>query len=192
MIKLGLNDVYDTRCRVVVYLLGDEVSARRFYLAKRKSKSRDVEAVKSYPQEYWDGYGGLFEAHDRDIYTTAIRKLKEKAGNVRVAKKNLILMGRVKVFLPENQSKEHDREVFFFIARTYSKYPEETEKMGKARLWTVYDAPFQQMRPADALIIRSVLSGKKVEGTVHLTTSESGERVVASSKLVVACAREIP
>lgn len=192
MIKIEPKDMFDERCRAVVYLLGNEVSSRRFYLAMRKSPSGDVDTPTSASSVKWDGYGGLYMPSDKDIYATAVRKLKEKAGNVRVTKKNLVLMGRVKVFLSENQTTDHDREVFFFVARTYSKYPEETEKMGKARLWTVYDAPFELMRPADALIIRSVLSGKKVEGSVHLTTNESGTRVVARSNLIVACSREIP
>jgi hypothetical protein len=192
MIKLGKGDVFDERCRAVVYLLGGEVSSTRFYLAKRKPGIHSSSVVKNNFSEYWDGYGGLYQSEDRDIYATAIRKLKEKAGGLRIFKKDLILIGRVKIFHPGNLTTNHDREVFFFIARMYSKYPVETKKMGKPSLHTVYDAPFDLMRPADGLIIRSVLSGKKVEGVVYLKIDENGARTVAKSNLIVACRKDIP
>lgn len=176
IITLNPDCVFDKRCASVVFLRGGEVVKPHFYLA-RKKQDIHTDAGKVLPKTTkWNGYGGKWRPSDKNIYTTAIRELREESGGVRVAKKDLFLGGRIQFFWPGNTTDVWDMEVFFFTAYKYSRYPEETEEMGAPRLFSVYNAPYDEMMPADRIIIPAIMSGKTIQDRVYF--SDNGEGVL--------------
>ena len=186
MITLGSRCSFDTSSVAVVYLLGGEVATPHFYLAKRKVVHKGGNSKEVNVSSKWNGYGGLWVPSDKNIHTTAVRKLYEKAGGVKVLKKDLMLGGRVQIFYPGNTTGERDREIFFFTTYLHSKDPEETKKMSKPKLFSVYETPYKEMRPADEIIIPILMSGRTVVGKIHLDLDTQGKRILKSKDIIVA------
>lgn len=174
MLKLPSHYVFDERCATVVFLRGGEVVRPHFYLAQKKQNIHTNDGKTLPKSTMWNGYGGKWKPSDRGIYRTAIRELYEESGGVRVLRKDLFLGGKVKFFFPGNITNVWDMQVFFFWTYLYSKDPEETSEMGKPRLFSVLDAPYNEMLPADRFIIPAVISGRKIQGEVRFSKSEDG------------------
>lgn len=163
----------DSRCATVVFLL----NGGQFYLAQKKD---DIHQTKgdnlSGSARKWNGYGGKWQEGDQSIYHTAARELKEES-SVRVKEKNLHLVARIEFFWPGNMTYVRDMEVFFFTASEYFGVPSESETMGPPKFFSVHNAPYKQMMPADELIIRNIMNRKIVGGRIYFTKI-NGEIVI--------------
>jgi hypothetical protein len=182
---LGSTCTLDESCATVVLLRGGEVVKPHFYLAPKKQHIHTDKGKELCTPTMWNGYGGKWKKGDKNIYTTARRELYEESGGVRVRVKDLVVGARVKFFWPNNTTKVRDMEVFFFTTYLYSKYPEETEEMGYPRLFSVYEAPYKDMMPADDVIFPLILSGKTVTGEIHFKKDEDGKVLVAHKELII-------
>ncbi len=183
MIKLPKGTTFNRDCYAVVYPIGMEVSKPRFYVAKKREQVGRSNRKSGAPvSTKWNGYGGRWVPSDHSIFSTAVRELREKSG-VRILQRNLKLCGIVEIVQPTAVPRETvSKTVYFFkaFASDYSDYPKATVKMGEPKSFSVYDAPWEEMRPADELILPILMRGQTVRGSIRLT--RKGQKLVVSRK----------
>ncbi|MFA6608563.1 MAG: NUDIX domain-containing protein [Candidatus Paceibacterota bacterium] len=157
----------DAGCATVLFLL-NKANESEFYLAQKKQDihKNNGEAIKKSPK--MNGYGGKWEEGDESIFHTATRETFDECG-VAVKTKDLIPVGQVEFFWPGNVSHIRDMEVFFFLAKEYVGVPVESKEMGLPKLFSVNNAPYKQMMPADEFIVRNIMNSKIVTGRIHFT-----------------------
>lgn len=180
----------DESCATVVYLRNAAVVSPSFYLAQKKQNIHTHNGEELPESMTWNSYGGKWKEGDTTIYSTAKRELYEESGGVKVCACDLTLGARVEFFWPGNTTNTRNMEVYFFVAHIYSKYPEETDSMGKPELFTSYDAPYKEMMPADEIIIPIIMSGKSAEGSMFFQKNEKGWKI-KDKKLRVSPAKKL-
>jgi 8-oxo-dGTP pyrophosphatase MutT (NUDIX family) len=153
------------------------------YLAIKKQNIHIGEYVVLTESKTWNGYGGKWESSDQTIRHTASRELLVEAG-VRVKEEDLKLMAHVEFFWPENTTAVRDMEVFFFTSEIYSGDPKETLEMGPPTLFAASKIPYDDMMPADRLILPHILNSNMVTGQVHFE-KKNGRNVVKSSSIFI-------
>ncbi|HBB44303.1 MAG: hypothetical protein UW27_C0001G0088 [Parcubacteria group bacterium GW2011_GWA1_44_13] len=150
----------------------------RFYLARKKQDIHtNGQALVGSMKP--NGYGGKLEAEDNNSLTAcAIRELFSES-EVTAKEEDLILAAHIR-FFKEGSRDENDffMDVSFYLLDKYIGEPAETAEMGPPQLYSVDDAPFEDMMPADERIISCIMSGKQMNGKVFYTKDLQGNRYV--------------
>ena len=177
------NQILGNTCATVVYLLKEENGITKFYLAQKKQDIHKNSGEVLSDSAIWNGYGGKWEDRDSTILDTAIRELKEEAGVV-AKQEDLIQVAHVNFFWPGNTTGVRDMEVTFYLLKKYEGNPIETKEMGPPQLFSLINAPYKNLLPADELIIRNVMDGKDVLGRIYFA-KEDGKIVIGKTNLMI-------
>ena len=160
-----------------VVLTLNKKDKNEFYLSKKKGEIKTANNRKlPKSSKKWNGYGGKWEDVDETIFHTAARELKEESGIVAEVE-DLQPVSRVEFFWPGNMTTRRDIEVFFFLVSKYKGIPSASKTMEQPKLFTIKNAPFEEMMPADGLIISNIMRSKFVLGRIYFAK--------ANNKLVV-------
>lgn len=135
----------------------------KIILAKKKGYIHVGEEKLDKSKEKYNGYGGKFneEEGDRDIEDTAVRELKEETGGVKAEKNDLIKIGEVEFFWPNNNTNDPNMFVHFYIIEKFSGYPVETGEMFSPEEFLEEEIPYNQMMGADKEIVPKMLNNKE-------------------------------
>lgn len=163
----------------VVFLIkkGDD-GTLRFYLAMKKQDIHTNGQTLAGSMKL-NGYGGKLEPVDNNSLTAcAIRELFSESGVI-AKEKDLIRGARIRFFLEEKKDgNDFFMDVTFYLLGKYVGEPIETTEMGPPKLFSVDDAPFEDMMPADKGIISCIMSGKEIHGKVFYAKNKQGQRYV--------------
>ena len=170
-------------CATCAFLLKEENGVTKFYLAQKKRDVHKNSGEALAESAIWNGYGGKWDILDETILDTAIRELKDESGVI-AKKEDLIEVAHVNFFWPGNTTEGRDMEVTFYLLKKYQGVPIETEEMGEPGLFSVEDAPYANMLPADELIIRNIMSNKNVVGRIYFAKKD-GKTVIDKTRLVM-------
>lgn len=168
----------DKFATVVLLLKKGDDSIMRFYLARKKQDIHTNGQVLAGSMKP-NGYGGKLEPEDNNsIAACAIRELFSESG-ITAKESDLIRAARIR-FFREGSKDANDffMDVTFYLLKEYTGEPVETSEMGPPQLFSVEDAPFEDMMPADKGIISCIMSGKEMNGDVFYAKDEQGSRYV--------------
>ena len=133
----------------------------KIILAKKKQHIHVGEEKLDKSKETYNGYGGKFEVDtDKDIEDTAIRELDEESGGVKGDKKDLVKIGEVEFFWPNNNTNDPNMFVSFYIIDKYIGSPIETDEMYSPEEFLEKDIPYGFMMGADKEIIPKMFENK--------------------------------
>lgn len=115
-----------------------------------------------------NGYGGRAEPSDISIRHTACRELFEESGEgVVVEPENLVCESLVDFYFFDNHTTEPNWSVMFYIAEKFSGEATGTDEMSDPRWFPLDKIPFDEMLPADKIILEKLLAGKPFTGRVR-------------------------
>lgn len=136
----------------------------KIILAKKKQHIHVGEEKLDKSKETYNGYGGKFDDNfDKDIEDTAIRELNEETGKekgVVADKKDLIKIGEVEFFWPNNNTNDPNMLVSFYTIDKYIGYPIETDEMYTPEEFLEKDIPYEFMMGSDKEIIPKMFENK--------------------------------
>ncbi len=163
----------------VVFLKKDE----KVILAKKKQHIHVGDEKLDKSKETYNGYGGKFDEKegDKDIEDTAIRELNEETGKeqgVTAFKKDLIKIGEVEFFWPNNNTNDPNMLVSFYTIDKYIGYPIETDEMYAPEEFLEKDIPYQFMMGADKEIIPKMFENKSGFLKFKVNHFENGEYTI--------------
>lgn len=136
----------------------------KIILAKKKQHIHVNDEKLDKSKETYNGYGGKFEEGiDKDLEDTAIRELNEETGKekgVVADKKDLVKIGEVKFFWPNNNTNDPNMLVHFYTLDKYTGYPIETDEMCEPEEFLEKEIPYEFMMGADKEIIPKMFENK--------------------------------
>lgn len=173
-----------TEIATVVYLLKDG----KICLAKKKQHvhTKDGKELDN-SKTTWNGYGGKSEDVDKTIRDTAIRELFDESGVV-ANNKDLIPVGRLNFFWPDNESDTSNMDVYFFFLKTWKEEPKETNEMGEPFFFEFKNVPYHEMLPADKVFLPRLISKEVIIADVFFGKKDKNNSftfVIKNEELIV-------
>ena len=165
------NPTLGETCTTCVFVLKEENGIQKFYLAPKKQNIHKTNGEVLVESSTWTGYGDKWDILDETILDTAVRELYDESGVI-AQKEDLIEVAHVNFFWPGNTTDTRDVEVTFFLLKKYESVPVESDEMGGPKLFSLDDAPFENIFPAGELIIRNVMSNKNVVGRIYFAKKD--------------------
>lgn len=160
----------------------------KIILSKKKQHIHVGEEKLARSKEIYNGFGGKFDekAGDKDIEDTAIRELNEETGKtngVFAKKEDLIKIGEIQFFWPNNNSNNPNMFVYFYLVENFVGYPVETDEMGEPEEFFEEDIPYNQMTGADKEIIPKMLKNKDTFLKAKVFLLENNEYEIIEEKI---------
>ena len=121
----------------------------------------------------YNGMGGKIEAGET-VRDAALRETFEEVG-ITIDPSDLIAAADITFDFPENH--EWDHHCYVFVADVWTGEPQESDEMAPES-FTIDSLPLDRMWVSDRLWLPLVLAGKKLTGTV--TLSSDGKTVINS------------
>lgn len=110
----------------------------------------------------WNGTGGKVEPGE-SIEAAAVRECQEEIG---VTPQNMILVGRLHFFMPDDPAFGHDCSIF--VTDTWQGEPHETEEM-RPEWFHKQNIPYANMWPDDVIWMPLLLADKRFAGDVSVS-----------------------
>ncbi len=121
-----------------------------------------------------NGYGGKPEPEDISIRHTACRELFEESGKgILVTPDNLSGESTVDFYFHDNKTTEPNWSVVFYLAHTFTGTATSTEEMSDPHWFNLNKIPYDEMLPADRIILEKLLSGKHFNGFVRFNEEKT-------------------
>lgn len=121
----------------------------------------------------WNGYGGKKE-DEESLLHCAKRELCEETGGVTVEEKDLEHAASINFYKFDNDTKQSDFAVEFFLCKIFEREAIETDEMAQPTWFDLADTEtmikvYEEMLPADKIFIPKILNGEKFTGEVHFS-----------------------
>lgn len=136
-------------------------------LARKKQPIHTVSGEISYSLRLYNGYGGKREEGDGTIEDTAIRELFDES-SVSARKENLVYLGRTLFSLSKDGVVSPFMLVFFYEISVYEGAPSEGDEMGPPTFFNRSSLPYDEMMPADKILLSRMFAGEKIDAEVTL------------------------
>ena len=136
-------------------------------LARKKQAIHDDTGEISYSLGIWNGYGGKREDVDESIEATAIRELFDES-SVKAKKGDLKKCGDVSFYLHKEGKDVLFMDVVFYTLSRYKGEPKEGDEMGYPQFFGVDTIPYNDMMPADKILLPKMFRGEVVKANVVL------------------------
>lgn len=161
----------------VVYLTRNRAGITHFCLAQKKQNIHKDNGEVLANSQKWNGYGGKVEKSDTSISQCALRELYDESG-VKADEADLCNVGQLQFFWPNSTTQVCDMDVTFFLLGKYEGEPHETREMGPPKYFTLDDAPFEHMMPADKLILSVIMTNRNIEGKIFFKKNAASETMI--------------
>ncbi len=171
--------------QATVVLLRDGL--KRVCLARKKQRIHHSVGEIPYSLGVWNGYGGKSESEDDSIFHTAIRELRDESEGVRGNVTDLELVLRVHFYVKDKETSEHIPFMtvsFFFLDRWFGT-PAESLEMGPPMFFDREDIPYDEMMPADKVLLEKMFAGEKGVYEVKLNGKTSPPEIRELEEVLV-------